>query len=249
MMSNEALTQLREMAVEAASTTVEIDGVVYATSKLHDVRKPEPEPKALELNTLTGLVRYAGTNVGEMGDCLDPKELVVQVVGPDKVRLFSNLYGDFEQRDIYAVASCANRLTAAQFAFGNWQDCESATIALQALFEDKGDRAAVLRLIGTVTDEQVTVQADDGITQKVTARASIAGLENVKVPNPVLLAPFRTFAEVDQPLSPFVLRMRKQGGVQVALFEADGGAWRLEAIERIRAYLFERLPDGLTVLA
>lgn len=34
----------------------------------------------------------------------------------------------------------------------------------------------------------------------------------------------------------------------LALFEADGGAWELEAIQRVAAYLREKLPE-LAVLA
>lgn len=57
------------------------------------------------------------------------------------------------------------------------------------------------------------------------------------VPNPVYLKPFRTFTEITQPESAFVLRMRESGGIQVALFEADGGAWKNEAILAIKDYL------------
>lgn len=56
-----------------------------------------------------------------------------------------------------------------------------------------------------------------------------------------------------QPESQFVFRMKedKYDGVQCALFEADGGAWRLVAMENIKEYL-ERELEGLeqfTVIA
>lgn len=74
----------------------------------------------------------------------------------------------------------------------------------------------------------------------MTARSGIARVEEISVPNPVFLAPFRTFREITQPLSPFVLRMKqgREGGLPtVALFEADGGKWKLDAIQFIRDYL------------
>ena len=63
------------------------------------------------------------------------------------------------------------------------------------------------------------------------------------VPNPVLLKPYRTFIEVQQPESAFIFRM--QDGPRAALFEADGGAWRIEAMENIRAYLAKELKEEL----
>lgn len=66
----------------------------------------------------------------------------------------------------------------------------------------------------------------------------------VKVPNPVELAPFRTFTEVEQPTSPFVFRVRRDGdAIMAALFAADADAWKNEAICRIRDYFDMELPD------
>ena len=56
-------------------------------------------------------------------------------------------------------------------------------------------------------------------------------MEDVLVPNPVKLQPFRTFHEISQPEIAFVFRMKNsQSGVSCALFEADGGAWKFNAV-------------------
>jgi hypothetical protein len=60
-------------------------------------------------------------------------------------------------------------------------------------------------------------------------------LNEIPIPNPVKLSPFRTFIEVEQPESLFVLRGRK--GPQWALFEADGGLWKIKAIQNIKNWL------------
>ncbi|MNW60692.1 hypothetical protein D3C74_386970 [compost metagenome] len=70
-----------------------------------------------------------------------------------------------------------------------------------------------------------------GMTQSVVAKTGVATVEDVKVPNPVLLAPYRTFVEVEQPESSFVFRMKD--GPSAALFEADGGAWRNDVIANV----------------
>jgi hypothetical protein len=117
------------------------------------------------------------------------------------------------------------------------------------LFSPEGDRAKVLSIVGNIKEESVKNTGDDGVTQTVTARAGIARVENVEVPNPVMLYPYRTFREVAQPGSLFVLRLRTgQVAPTCALFEADGGRWRLEAIDRIAAYLREKLPES-TIIA
>ena len=61
------------------------------------------------------------------------------------------------------------------------------------------------------------------------------------MPNPVELAPYRTFPEVEQPISKFIFRM--QEGPRAALYEADGGAWRNKAILSIKEYLQEELKE------
>ena len=67
----------------------------------------------------------------------------------------------------------------------------------------------------------------------------VASADDVIVPNPVELAPYRTFLEVEQPSSSFIFRMKN--GPRGAIFEADGGAWRNQAILNIKEYLTKEL--------
>ena len=71
------------------------------------------------------------------------------------------------------------------------------------------------------------------------------------MPNPCVLRPIRTFTEVKQPKSAFVFRMEQGSNetVNAALFEADGGAWKIEAMENIKDYLRAELKDtGVKVI-
>ena len=76
-------------------------------------------------------------------------------------------------------------------------------------------------------------------------KTGIASKGEAVVPNPVRLRPFRTFVEVEQPESAFVFRMRQDSddGVECAVFEADGGAWKNAAMENIKKYLQLELSD------
>lgn len=67
--------------------------------------------------------------------------------------------------------------------------------------------------------------------------------------NPVMLKPYRTFREVDQPQSECIVRLTSNPSAlpKVALYESDGGAWRLEAVSKIVAHLSEALPDWTVI--
>lgn len=61
----------------------------------------------------------------------------------------------------------------------------------------------------------------------------------VQVKPRVALRPFRTFLEVEQPVSEFLLRLDDDGNV--GLFEADGGMWQQTAKASIAAYFEDKL--------
>lgn len=96
------------------------------------------------------------------------------------------------------------------------------------------------RLYVRVKDPRAVV-VDSGVTQEVSVRRGVALKEQQTVQPIVHLQPYRTFLEVAQPASDFLLRIDKDG--HPALYEADGGAWKLEAKRSIAAYLGEQLAD------
>lgn len=212
----------------------------YATCQLSPVL--DPTPATLTIHTLTGLAAYLHEN----RDCLDHNQLMVHIVGPEKIVVYSTLHGDFQQRSAFIQVQTSGDT----FPFDKFIDQERFIIALQTLFVQGETTAKILKLVGNLTDELVKSFGDDGVSQMVTARTGIAKVENVLVPNPVTLAPYRTFREVAQPKSPFVLRM-KQGRElpEIALYEADGGKWKLDAIKLVEQWLKVELPAGITILA
>ena len=117
---------------------------------------------------------------------------------------------------------------------------------LQSSFVDEGegnDKPLILKFTGLVKDEAVKTIGDDGVTQSATIKTGITTVGNAQVPNPVILAPYRTFPEIEQPLSKFIFRMKNDRGPEAALFEADGKAWRNKAIRDIKEYLEKALED------
>lgn len=101
----------------------------------------------------------------------------------------------------------------------------------------------LLKVVGNVKEENVRETGDNGIAQAVTIKTGVASAADVLVPNPVSLAPYRTFLEVEQPASSFIFRMKD--GPSGAIFEADGGAWRNQAIANVREYLATELESEI----
>lgn len=250
----EAIEKLQFLVEQQAQPKVlAVDGRQYSLRDLKPVLPPQPT--ALKVHTLTGLVDYVTKRLAH--DVFSEAEAVestaVHVVSQAEVRVVGDLEETNRRRDTFAVAEFASLVgQATPFSFGQWQDAESFNVAMQALFSPDGDRAAVLSLVGNIREENVRTTGDDGTTQAVTARAGVALNAEVKVPNPVTLTPYRTFREVEQPASLFVLRLKAGGNggfPTCALFEADGGAWKLEAVQRIASYLRKALPKGTVVIA
>ena len=98
----------------------------------------------------------------------------------------------------------------------------------------------ILEIASKITAEQSTSNDDDGFSQRVAVKQGIALKAETILKPMVNLAPFRTFAEIDQVLSQFVFRARvANGGITLTLFEGDGGRWKLGAVAAIKNW-FEK---------
>lgn len=240
MIDTTAVKEIAELAQDAQAVVekvIEIEGKRFSTVPLHEIKTPRlPEPASLVVHTLTGLVAYVQAN----RDALNLEECLLHVESPSRVDLVSRAQGEHHQRFIHVSAQNYDRFAAFPgFGFGRWLSPEDMNIALQALFMDRAQRGQVLALLGNIKAEGEQTTKDDGVTQVVTARTGVSLVQLAPVPNPVVLTPFRTFPEVPQPESPFVLRVRKEerSGVQAALFEADGGFWRNDATQAVAEWL------------
>jgi len=240
-MLKEAIDRILDLA---RPDTIDAHGILYATLKdKHPSPLYPPVPAALNFKTLTGLKDYI---LSELDDGLVPPstgKLALTVVGETRVDLITSMSLDgYYQRWMYATAV----IEAAAFPFGTFLSQEDFVIKLQSQFVPGDDLAGLLRTAGSITGESVQVSADDGVSQSASARRGIVLKERIDLPNPVTLRPYRTFREVDQPASKFVLRVKEgSGGAGLALFEADGGVWKLEAVQGIKMWLKERLPEML----
>ncbi len=229
MINREGLEYLVGLG-EGKDPIVKLDRGTFSIERLS--RVTGPIANTVIVSTLTGLVDYIKSNT----DIL-PEQLLVQVKSHNEVRLYSPLNPDREREEyIRAEAILPNNIYYDRFI-----DTEEFNIMLQSSFVDVGDKEVLLKYTGLIKDEAVKSTGDDGVSQAVTIKTGVASVGQAVVPNPVTLAPYRTFPEVQQPSSKFIFRM--QQGPKAAIFEADGGAWRNEAMRRIKAYLEEELKE------
>ena len=232
---------------DAKPEQMTINNRSYTTSPLYPVN--EPLPAEMQARTLSALVDYLKTNI----DAINIKNLICHVESPTEVYLASALGGEFLDRAVYL------RLKAdvPKHNFDAFIDSERFIIWLQSCFVDgvsESGRHLVLEYAGNVKNEEITTFGDDGITQGVTIKSGVASVKRAALPNPVVLRPYRTFIEVVQPASAFVFRAKKSESMHkdsvnpdFALIEADGGAWKIEAMQAIKAYFNEHLPDLLVI--
>lgn len=213
-----------------------INGACYSDKPLHRIDTYYPKADAIEMHTLTSLVDYIKSEVDEM-----PPRMIVEVKSQTEVELYSQLDPN-RDRESLVVASAR----VPGFEFDRFVEHEKFCINLQSKFIPSDDRELILKFAGTVEAGSVSEYGDDGVTQKATIKTGLASKVDAIVPNPVFLRPYRTFLEVEQPESAFVFRMKQDsyGSVMCAIFEADGGAWKMDATQAIKEYLQREL-DGM----
>lgn len=221
----------------------QVHGRAYARDtdgKLSPVSSPESMAAPLEFHSLSGLAAYVASSFASMQD-EGQNEHALVVDGPAGVRYVSSLTTAFRQREVLATAA---PFLSPAFPFGRYLDLETFVTSLQSSFVQDAQTAAILKLVGNIKGEDVQTVEDDGVSQRVTARTGVATVGKAAVPNPVILSPFRTFPEINQPFSRYVLRLQQgdEGELpEAALFEVGDCQWKHEAAADIAARLGELL--------
>ncbi len=236
-LTKESLKYLAENTIKPEERIVEIDGSNFVIDENGHYSRVEPKVynarSPLAMRTLTGLVDYIKSNLERQ-----ETKLLLHVERPTEVSLLGLLAKDGTREYLASVQAIVPG-----FSFNSFLNIEEFNVALQSIFVKNPDREILLKVVGNLKEDNVKTTGDDGVSQAVTIKTGVASAADVKVPNPVTLAPYRTFIEVEQPESKFIFRM--QDGPKGAIFEADGGAWRNQAILNIKKYLGEQLSDEI----
>lgn len=236
-MENSFLKDAIDRIVELAKPfTLETHGGhQFCSANLREVRPEVPSPVRYSVDTLEALVKLIRTEGVGMAPLL-----YVRVDSARRVMVDSTYtgrdYAEFSRLPLYEAVSDVPSISVNQY-----MSQEHAVIELQSLYAVTEDRDYLLALLSRIDVNQGVSSVDNGISQEVSVRTGAVLKEQQTVQPIVHLQPYRTFLEVEQPASDFLLRLDKDG--RPALYEADGGAWKLEAKRNIAAYLGEQLAD------
>lgn len=206
---------------------------------------PLATPTTMECRSLSSIVDAFNANIHKGFD------VTVQVVGPTEVVLVSPCVGEERQRFVWARATADVPI----FPFDKFLDVLPFIVLGQTTIIESDARTRVLQYVAKMTNGVAETIEDDGVKQIVTTRKGAAETPASTFQNPVSLQPYRTFSEITQPESNFVLRVETQGNDpenlqgRPGLFLADGGAWRIKAMADIAAFLRQQLGDKVPVVA
>lgn len=257
-MKPEAIKQIIDVATDAAiaqqsiilpqNATLSFAGREYIRQgnewKLVEplVERLLPLPKPYMLSTLKGLIEYVKSNV----DGTTEAKAIVHVASPTMVSVVGPTIGFQKQRPTYAIATFADD----NHPFGNQLTLEHFMVWLRSRFVPTQDSEATIKALSGVKDGEVRNVVDTGLSQEISIKVGVDMTDRGQVKNPVLLQPYRTFREVEQPRSEFLIRLTSGEKLPlVTLHEADGGTWKVEAILKIAAFLREGLGPDVMVLS
>ncbi len=208
--------------------TFEINGQTYSDQTLQRIPPHVDRPQSITVNSLDSICKLIHTESNKIGTII-----MVQAKAHNVVEVMTTYLPDFSRNILYCAQADTPGLRT------GWRDRETALIELRSLFIPNDGTAYLLDLLSRMSDENTVSTNDNGVTQTVEARQGVALNAVVDIKPRIQLQPFRTFLEVKQPESEFLLRVDSEKGI--GFFEADGGIWKLEAKRNIAQYFKNNL--------
>ncbi|WP_072682830.1 hypothetical protein [Holdemania sp. Marseille-P2844] len=228
-MLKEAIEKIQEL-VESRNKvqTIDIEGTTYTELALSPIKERIPRCDRMDFCNLEMLIENIKTE-------LDDHNLPLRVLVKEReVNVYSS-YDRYKDRE-HIFRSTAQ---APNIEFNQYMSVEAMIIMLQTNFAESENRNNLIQLISRISSENKIEMTDDGMGQRVAVTQGVSVKGTIAVPPLVKLIPFRTFYEVVQPEQMFLFRIDKN--MNVALFDADGGAWKASCQLEIKKYLIDYL--------
>ena len=228
-----AIEKIQELT---SAKTFMIEGKTFADKPLEEVNVTPAKPDTVKLTSLDALVQI----VKKEAISTYSEHLFITVPFFNQVTCFTATHNidnfiRFNLYEAYAV-DVPGWDADVKLPF------EQASIALQTRCQETVDRDYALRLCSQISCGGKVTYNDNGIATSVVTQKGVAlqGTETIK---PLIrLKPYRTFQEVSQPESIFLIRIDERG---ISFIEADGGMWKLAARQTVKKYLEEALQDEI----
>lgn len=227
---------------------VVINGVAASSRPVYPVE--QPRCSTIETSTLQSISTYIAELKDEVAQKGGGRRLFIHISGPGEVSVCVSVNDDRRREEPIRAAYIGSDIL-----FGRAMDQGTFITMLRSQFVPSDEREKLQKLAGSlVADSSVQLQ-DDGIAQTTVAKRGVSSFERVDTAGTFTLAPFRSFPEIEQPESEFIVRLHRRnedGAVPlISLHEADNHAWRNEAIARIAAWLRKEggVPAAFPILA
>lgn len=217
---------------------VEVNDQKYWSRNQAPVKPVSWHPAALTVASLIGMRDFIEACKPELCE-----RTFLHVVSPREVQLVSPFTGDTLERHTYATTISS----PARHTWNDYLALEKFNIWLTIGFVQDEAIAQIISVVSNITDASTVNLADDGITQRAIVKTGLVSHDNVNLPKLLSLRPIRTFPEIDQPASTFLLRTKStdsgKGDIQAALFISDiNNRWELDAVTSIKEWLRSNIP-------
>lgn len=212
-------------------------------NRLEDPIQNDRRPSMLRCKSLRGLVDFLYEN----HDNFLPENITIMVLDHNTVVALDRVTGAKVERTAIIQADTVDYRS---MEFNRDLSQEEAIIQLQTrcVRTDVVDML-IYALSGLSYIENVK-SSDDGVKNDINMTSQMQ-YNNGKPDSIVSIRPYRTFPEVEQPESQFLVRIGHQGTTPtVQLVETDGGMWKIQALKNIKAYLESLVRDNpITIIA
>lgn len=218
----------------AAPTIREIEGATFSITSNGDITQIRPvidHPTMLELRSLDSMVKMIKTEAGK-------RVLPLYITIPSHMEAKCFAQSNPAERGYRQTFYQASATDVPGWEERTQLSFDEAIIALRTRFQKTADTDYALKLLSEITTGAHVTYNDTGVATTVVTQkgVSLQGSETIR---PIVsLRPYRTFQEVDQPASEFLIRINERG---ILFIEADGGMWKLKARETIKAYFEDKL--------
>ena len=232
---SDVTSETLQFAIDLAAEPIIKDGErTWLKHDYTEIAPPLAEPK--NFFSLTSFCEFTEMlEVGREGGAW------IHVLSPTHVELVS-LLDERKRREIYATA---RPKIEGQFVTNMFHTQETFVTNLQAYFEDYADREKLLKVVGNLRGGAHVILEDDGMTQQVETAKGVISKAKETLPNPVMLCPYVTFAEVGPQPRKYIVRLRGDADHQpeIALFAVPNPVFDYEVCGAIKAWLQENLGE------
>ena len=240
----ENIARLAEKGTEIQ--TIELGEDVYSTQTLYRVREKEDAPSPIKIGTLQGVVEYVNHSI-DLQEGVKGKQLHVIVESHKCVKVSTSLFGEQMQRADYA--ECEARGLSERLPINQYIPLERAIVFLKTHFVPTDESEKMVQFISSVKVKSSVKVEDNGMSTMVETKKGIARTAAEELPNYLTLKPYRTFAEVDQPESTYVVRASADSGeVEIAFYASDSSEWMVEATKNVAEYLKANIKRDNTII-